>query len=79
MSVKLYSTFYFIFFFHVVTFGFSCGCYLLNALRHNPNHSATINNVSVTINIADIRTLQINFLTPVFAKPVFSAGLYDFN
>ena len=34
-SLSLYSTFHSFFFFHKITFSFSCTCYLLNTIKHS--------------------------------------------
>ena len=39
-SVCLYLTLYLLSFFHKLTFGFPCICYLLNVLKQSPNQSA---------------------------------------
>ena len=85
-SVRLYSTFYLLFFFYKVTFSFSCTCYMLNTLKRSSNHSEyktfeVFHSVLYARkNTLDVTTLHyISSLTQILAKSEFSTLLRDFT
>ena len=76
-SLKCLSDFIQLLFIFLLSFRVSCSCYLLKKHRHSQNHSAykafqvLVLFVYVTRNTAGM-TLYINFLTPIFAKPMLT-------
>ena len=67
---------------YIVTFCFSCICYLLNTLKstlHTKLSECFLQVfVHVTRNTVDTMILYINFLKPIFANSMFNTFLHDY-